>query len=138
MEKGTVMLTIPGKPVGKGRPRFGNGFTYTPKKTVEYENLVRLAWINSGAEMLHGAIAATICAHFPMPTSWSKKKKSQKNEYTHKPDVDNICKIILDPLNGLAYQDDSQVVSVSVCKLYTQNEPKVVVTLSEKGDEDGR
>ena len=40
-------LTIPGEPVGKGRPRFTkNGHSFTPEKTVNYENLVKLYFMN--------------------------------------------------------------------------------------------
>jgi Holliday junction resolvase RusA-like endonuclease len=34
------------------------------------------------------------------------------------PDIDNIIKIILDGLNGAAYQDDKQVVAVVARKRY--------------------
>lgn len=37
-----VKLTIPGKPLGKQRPRvLKNGITYTPKETVNYETLIK-------------------------------------------------------------------------------------------------
>ena len=35
-----------------------------------------------------------------------------------KPDVDNITKVILDALNGVAYLDDSGVIAVTVEKEY--------------------
>lgn len=35
-----------------------------------------------------------------------------------KPDTDNIAKIVLDALNGLAYPDDKQVVELQVLKTY--------------------
>lgn len=128
-----VRITIPGKPVGKGRPRFGNGFTYTPKKTVDYENLVQFAWMQTGAEKLTGAITASIIAHFPIPKSTSKKKRAEIDgkSYTGKPDCDNIAKIILDALNGIAFDDDSQVSFLHVRKLYDTDEAKVVVELME-------
>ena len=41
-------FTVPGEPIGKGRPRFskqGNFVrTYTPEKTASYENLVKLEY----------------------------------------------------------------------------------------------
>ena len=37
---------------------------------------------------------------------------------TIKPDCDNIAKIVLDALNGLAYDDDSQVTELEVHKFY--------------------
>ena len=43
---------------------------------------------------------------------------------TKKPDTDNIAKIVLDSLNGIAYPDDSQVVDLQVLKRYCEN-PRV-------------
>ena len=39
-----LILTIPGEPVAKGRPRFYNNRAITPKKTVNYETLVKEMW----------------------------------------------------------------------------------------------
>lgn len=131
-----VEFEIPGKPAGKGRPRFmRNGHTYTPDETTEYENLVRLSYkINTHGVKLDGEIKASIVAVFPVPKSDSKKKRAQKLEGlirpTVKPDCDNIAKIVLDSLNHIAYDDDSQVVSLEVQKKYGE-EPKTIVTLLE-------
>lgn len=42
-------FVVPGEPGSKGRPRFSNRGKYvsvhTPPKTVEYENLVRLSFM---------------------------------------------------------------------------------------------
>ena len=57
--------------------------------------------------------------------------------YTKKPDCDNIAKIILDALNGIAYDDDSQVAMLNVVKLYDADETMVKVTLVESGGENG-
>lgn len=54
-----------------------------------------------------------------------------------KPDCDNIAKIILDALNKIAYKDDSQVIELSVKKLYSEK-AKVLVHIEEieiAGDE---
>ena len=45
--------------------------------------------------------------------------------------LDNIAKAILDSLNGIAYKDDSQIVSMVVSKKYS-NRPRVEITLKEK------
>ena len=39
---------------------------------------------------------------------------------TKRPDLDNIAKAVLDALNGLAYQDDSQIVGRWKCVNITQ------------------
>lgn len=86
---------------------------------------------------LDGAIRADIVAFFPIPKSTSKKNKALmlagEIKYTKKVDCDNLAKIVLDSLNGIAYKDDAQVYELSVKKLYAE-EPKVVVTLTEVGD----
>jgi Holliday junction resolvase RusA-like endonuclease len=35
-----MMFFAPGQPIGKGRPRFGNGRAYTPARTLNYEKYV--------------------------------------------------------------------------------------------------
>lgn len=135
----TVTFTIVGKPCGKGRPKFARRgeyvTTYTPEKTVNYESLVKFVWVQSGGEKLHGAIGASFVSHFPIPKSESKKKRAEMDGewYTKKPDCDNIEKIILDALNGIAYDDDSQVAKQSSEKIYDAEETMVEVTLYELG-----
>lgn len=137
MESATIEVL--GKPIGKGRPRFRSTGrfvqTYTPDKTVEFENLVRLEWHNAGNDMLRGNISAEIRAYFPIPKSVSKKKRAEMihASYPHKPDCDNIAKAVLDALNGVAYEDDAQVVELAVIKKYAET-PKTVITLCEKED----
>lgn len=141
----TFTFEIIGEPQGKGRPRFSTrgGFvkTYTPEKTASYENFVKLCYLNKyRGQKLDGEIIAEIIAYFSIPNSFSKKKRAEaiegKIKPTKKPDTDNIAKTILDSLNGIAFEDDKQVVSLSVKKLYGE-EPKVVVVLeNEEGSEE--
>lgn len=118
---------IPGKPQGKGRPRF-NTITkavHTPRATKEYEQTVRFSYISAtdSAKRYHsGPVRVTIDAVFPIPKSWNRAKKSGavSGEIVPetKPDTDNIAKAVLDALNGLAYKDDSQVADLTVRKRY--------------------
>ncbi len=133
----TFTFEIVGEPQGKGRPRFSTrgGFvkTYTPEKTASYENFVKLCYLNKyKGKKLDGEIIAEIIAYFSIPNIFSKKKRSEAIEGkimpTKKPDTDNIAKTILDSLNGIAFEDDKQVVALLVKKLYGE-EAKVVVTL---------
>lgn len=134
-----VKIIIPGEPKGKGRPRMSTktGRAFTPKDTVMYENLVKMCYQDQAGKMLEGEIKAAIHAYFSIPKSTSKKKKQEMIEYkirpTKKPDTDNVAKIILDSLNGIAYKDDSQVVSLSVNKYYAEN-PRVELILKEVKD----
>lgn len=120
--------TIPGEPVGKGRPRVtfrgGHAHGYTPAKTVVYERSVVQAYKLSypHAEPLTGPLEMKIDAYMPIPESWPKSKKAaalaEIIQPTVKPDTDNIGKIIADSLNGVAYLDDKQITTLKVRKRY--------------------
>jgi len=77
-------------------------------------------------------VSVKITAYFKPNKSMSKKLREElvKNKigHTHKPDCDNIAKIILDALNGLAFKDDNQITELKVIKLYG-NEDKVEVEI---------
>ena len=44
------------------------------------------------------------------------KKAVERLPFTQKPDVDNVLKAVLDALNGVAYEDDRQVIAAHVIK----------------------
>ena len=130
-----VKFTIYGKPMTKGRPRFTKqGFAYTPKETVNYENLIRLEYQNQVGEYFQGKIEMHICAYFEIPKSTSKKRREQLKDETHyydkRPDYDNICKVVTDALNKVAYSDDGQIVKMTVEKKYSER-PRVEVEIKE-------
>lgn len=135
-----MKIIIPGVPIGKGRPKFstfgGYPKAYTPVKTVNYENLVKIAFQQTGEQPFEREtqLRADITAFFPIPKSVSKKKREEMNRgllmHTKKPDCDNIAKSILDALNGLAYYDDSQICELSVYKMYS-DEPRAEVVIKE-------
>lgn len=129
------MVTVEGKIKGKARPRMTKfGHTYTPQDTVNYENWVRLCYKQQSNKKLEGFIQATIIAYFAVPKSYSKTKRLDcvlnNLRPTKKPDADNIAKIILDSLNGIAYDDDSQIVELTVIKNWTDEQERVVFNLN--------
>jgi len=129
-----ITFTIPGNPVGKGRPRAttinGMARMYTPKKTASYETLVVMAYTTAGGTKLEGPLAMCLTATFEMPLSWSMKKRREHDgkPCTKKPDGDNVLKIVADALNGIAYHDDSAIVDAYVSKRWGQD-GSVFVTL---------
>lgn len=140
MDKKIIKFTVLGKPVGKQRPRFSRTCTgvrtYTPRKTQEYEDLVRISYRAVSKQKLEGAISATIYGYFEPPKSISKKQREQMLKgdisYIKKIDSDNLAKSILDALNGVAYDDDAQVCLLIVQKLYAET-ARVEVVLEEIG-----
>ena len=129
-----VILTLPGEPKAKQRPRFSKGNTYTPNNTVTYENWVRTCFMNQEGRMLEGELKAEIICYYGIPKSASKKKAAAMKEGSirpiKKPDLDNIAKILLDSLNKMAYADDSQIVELSIKKYYGE-QPLVRLCLEE-------
>lgn len=127
---------VPGEPKGKARPRMSTktGIAYTPKDTIQYENWIRTCYLEQAGAKLEGQIEATIIAFYSIPKSISKKKRQQMLEGlirpVKKPDVDNLAKSVLDSLNKIAYDDDSQVVECNVKKFYSDN-PRVEVEISQ-------
>lgn len=133
-----VKFTIPGDPFGKQRPRFvRSGHTYTPKPTRDYEALVKQCYLEQvGTRKFDGPVGIIIRALCKIPKSTSKKVRSKIAagfvKPTKKPDADNIAKIIMDGLNGLAYDDDNAVTELHVKKEYADN-PRVEVQLIQVG-----
>ena len=130
---------IHGKAQAKHRPRMGrSGVVYTPKETLVYENYVKMCYSDYARQFewlpYENQVKAEIDVLVAVPKSDSKAKKKAKIEGvirpTVKPDCDNLAKSILDSLNGLAYQDDKQVVELIVKKYYAEN-AEVRVRLTE-------
>ena len=136
-----IRFTVPGEPKGKARPRIftnkaGKSQAITPQDTLSYENLVKWVFNNTmEAKKLQGEIEAKIVAMYPIPKSMTKKNRQLIDEGklhpTKKPDADNVAKIILDSLNRIAFDDDSQVTRLIVEKHFSDN-PRVEVTLIER------
>ena len=132
-------FVVEGEPQGKGRPRFavvnGRVNTRTPDSTAIYENLVKLSYRESCKEPMYEQgvpLVVEILAFYGIPKSVSNKKRqemlSEKIRPTKKPDIDNLCKVVMDSLNKIAYHDDAQVVMTTVCKYYSDY-PRVFVKI---------
>jgi Holliday junction resolvase RusA-like endonuclease len=105
-------------PVAKGRPRFARGRAYTPKKTHDFERQVKsMAREQYRNGPMAGPLKVVVEIYIKRPKSVSEKKRPYP---VVKPDVDNLVKSVLDPLNGVIYVDDSQIIELSVVKLYSQ------------------
>ena len=97
----------------KRRARFNSrtGKPYTPKKTVADEQAVANAY---KGERYDGAVRLDVHVYRALPKDRPKSTLSEPD--TIKPDLDNIVKAVMDGLNGVAYDDDSQVVEIHAYK----------------------
>uniref|UniRef100_A0A6M3JG60 Putative endodeoxyribonuclease n=1 Tax=viral metagenome TaxID=1070528 RepID=A0A6M3JG60_9ZZZZ len=93
-------------PQGKERPRTvrsrrGKVFTYTPKRTKDYEHLVQACFLELYQRKLNDA-----------ESNWSLDVDVYYKGRCM--DADNVAKSIMDALNGFIWHDDSQVVELRV------------------------
>ena len=131
------LFIIPGPPKGKARPRVVNNHAYTPEATIQYERLVQACWEKAAGDWIadpETPLALYISMFYPIPKSHTKKQQEMERRNwvlpTKKPDIDNVLKIIMDGLNGVAYHDDKQVVEVTMRKRFS-TDPRVEVELRE-------
>lgn len=138
-----VIFEVPGQPRGKERPRWtmvsSTAIVYTPKNTKDYEDIIRTHYKLKNCEPFKKgeALEVSAIAYYQIPTSTKKGHKvlMLKGDIlpTKKPDIDNIIKIVLDALNGVAYYDDSQVCKVNFMKMYSEN-PRLKILIRSIGE----
>lgn len=137
-------MTLEGRPQGKGRPRYtvraGRAFAYTPASTRAYESSIRQAWIEQDGRSFGSCpVALILRAYYPVPSKARKAEQeamlTRKIPVSGKPDLDNVLKVVMDGLNGLAYEDDSQITCISATRAYgTRPRLEVEILPLIKGD----
>lgn len=94
----SVSFVVLGPPVPKGRPRFVRGHAVTPKRTREYEKLVReVAALHCGRWRRDGLYRVTL-------TFFGQREL--------RGDLDNYVKALMDGMQGHAFDNDRQVVEL--------------------------
>jgi len=137
-------LRIEIEPVSWQRPktRLVNGWVkhYSPAKTKNYEKAIGDYWKQATKGFKferEQAVVVNIIFGLPMPKSASLKKKAEmasgRIKHIKKPDIDNLTKAVLDGLNGIAWDDDSQVIRICAGKEYSKN-PYVYIYIHESVD----
>lgn len=126
-----IEFIVPGVPVAKGRPRFTRaGRTYTPAATARHERTVREYAQAHFPMPLEGALRLEVISFHAIPKSLPTAEKQAAlrgmRRPATRPDADNICKLVADALNGIAYTDDNQIVELEALKYYGPT-PQTVV-----------
>jgi len=130
------VFDVTGKIRGKARARITRFGTYTPKTSKDYETLIKGCFVANNGTYTEKPVNVGIIAYFQYPKSYTKKKKAETPIPMKKPDIDNIAKSVLDALNGVAYKDDAQVVSLNVSKYWTQGEERLRVYVFETSEKE--
>ncbi len=129
---------VPGKVIGKGRPRLNTytGIVYTPTKTKDYETLIEQYFLLKYPrfKILEKRVEVKIIAYFGIPKTTNKSEINEMLENnispTKKPDIDNIVKVVLDSMNKFAFKDDNQITRIEVEKKYGLEE-KLYIKIEE-------
>ena len=105
-------------PVPKGRPRFYRRGrvvgTFTPQETIKFENsLMALARPHAPLNPIERPIKLWL--QFRLPT------KKQRDYHDVRPDLDNLVKSAIDPLNGLFWKDDALIWDLKATKYFDNN-----------------
>jgi Holliday junction resolvase RusA-like endonuclease len=120
-----LTFTIPGEPVPQPRPRVSTrgGFAraYVPAKhpVHAYRDAIATAARAAGAGVHGEPVSVVIDFVWERPKSHLRKSGVKPDApVLPRPDLDNTTKAVLDSLNGVAWEDDSQVQRLVVEKSY--------------------
>ena len=133
-----MIYTFEITPVPQGRPRFvkRGAFvqTYDPKTSKEFKQTLKKLAIQQSPTLSESALEVSIVFYMSIPKSKPKKwrERAARNEEkctVHK-DLDNLAKSVLDALTGAMWKDDSQIVTLKLYKVYS-DEPKIELEVTE-------
>jgi len=124
-----ITTTIPGEPVPMPRARTvtkgSHVMTYTPAKARTEIERIRYWWLANGPGLVKGPIMVY------MTFLLTKPKTVQRYWPSVRPDLDNYIKLLLDALNGLAWQDDGAICNISASKQYALDDPGYAITIEQ-------
>ena len=140
-EDGVISFTVFGEPIPLHRHMLSQGRMYNPSATQQ-RNFARACAMQLPETPLQGPIEAKLTFYFSRPLNHYRTgkfagqlKPGMPTWHSKRKDIDNLIKFVFDSLNGLAYEDDSQISAVSSAKMYTNGEPRTEVFLRTLKDE---
>jgi len=138
MTRDPITISLLGTPTPFARMRLSrNGAHFVPAEQRNAAAALRLAAAQAmhhgGHAVLDEALSLHLLAEFPVPASWSKKKRNRaivgEIRPAGRPDIDNLYKLAADAFSGVVYRDDALIVECWLRKVYGV-QPKLVVTVA--------
>lgn len=122
-----VATSVQGKQRARSVSIGGKPRQYTPKATVNAEAEVRAAFRASAPEwacVYDEPVQLTVRSYAAPPKALLTKKRlplivAELWRKLTKPDADNVAKLIMDALNGVAWKDDAIITDLIVRKRYS-------------------
>jgi crossover junction endodeoxyribonuclease RusA len=116
-----VKIIVPGNPMPAERARRGaRGRWYTPERAAEYRERVQKAWLTAHAQSFENtplSVSAQFYIARPKTHYGTGKNagtlKTSATSILPPGDVDNYLKGLFDALQGLAFNNDRQIVCLS-------------------------
>ena len=112
----SFFIRIDRRPKVKARPRHNKkGQVFTPKGTLDEEKEIAVAWQQAKGPTFTGPVELYV-AYTPDATILTVCE-SPHGAKTLRGDLDNYLKLTCDALNGVAWDDDGQVVRMAAVKV---------------------
>lgn len=145
-----MIIEIPGEPIAKMRHRYhlsgGKICSYDMQSELKegtrlvMQSILRKSFDSCDKDVVMEAskisrsdiFDVSLTFHMPIPTTMSEANVNRLlwfSDCPKKPDIDNLVKFYLDCANGVLWQDDRQIVSLSSKKIYSKN-PKTVIKIT--------
>ncbi|MGD1008093.1 MAG: RusA family crossover junction endodeoxyribonuclease [Ignavibacteriaceae bacterium] len=125
-------FVIPGNPIALARPRFAHKHVFDSQH-LEKLNAGLLIRNQLGNVSPSENVPLSMSIKFVMPIpSCSKVRHAKYIDafHLHRPDIDNLCKFVLDICNNVVYKDDCIIVKLIATKIYGE-EPRTEFTIKE-------
>ena len=121
------VIEIEGKPIPLLRARAGKKGFYDPQ-LVAKRNFAYLVKEKFKREPIATGISLVLEFYFPMPKSWSKKKKNRMayKEHTQTPDTSNLIKFVEDALNEVVWEDDKLIFDLHAKKTWAEKGSTII------------
>lgn len=102
-------------PMGAKRPRVTRRGTYNEPEYTSYKIQLKYLFKRSYPHHIPFEDPIEMDLHF----EFVKSKSCKKTDHVKKPDLSNLIKSVEDALNGVAYKDDAQIVTLVCNKRYS-------------------
>lgn len=135
-----ISIELFGKPIPQKRPRFSTRGKFVSCYDAQAKLKEGYRWqIKSQfrEDPLPIPLSISLTFFMPIPKSLSSLKKRQMANgviaHIKRPDIDNLQKFVLDCLNKIVFEDDSQVCEIFAKKIYS-SQPGTLIRLVALAD----